>query len=67
MRPFRFREGTPNEYSRLTDESLSGYLERTREVLGISDSYVIWRRSDVDSDVALLLCLNRRYCNCTSS
>ena len=30
MRPFRFREGTPNEYSRLTDESLSGYLERTR-------------------------------------
>jgi len=51
----------------LTDESLSGYLERTREVLGISDSYVIWRRSDVDSDVALLLCLNRRYFNCTSS
>ena len=67
MRPFRFREGTPSEYSRLADESLSGYLERTREVLGISDSYVIWRWSDVDSDVALLLCLNRRYFNCTSS
>ena len=66
MRPFRFREGTPNEYSRLTDESLSGYLERTREVLGISDSYVIWRRSEVDSVVAFLLCLNRRYFNCTS-